>query len=307
MGEVMSRVAKVNHTRVNYFKHASMNILITRRFSLLALYLFLLPVAMGKPSDVLFTGKKSSFRGFDRFEVVTDKGSISVICPKNPKANKPWMWRSIFWGKESRAVKRCTDADAKLLEMGYYVVVAPGDVSGHPRGNVAIDAAYKLLTEKYGFAKKLSMASMSRETLALFRWASANPEKVSSIYVDNGVCNVRSWPAGKLVEGSNSEGKGNKRSWNLLKQSYDFQSDQEALAVKASPIDWLEPIAKAKIPILLVCGTEDKTVPYSENGEILKKRYQALGGDIQVILEKKDHHPHGLNDPQQILDFITKY
>lgn len=270
-------------------------------------WFFLFPMAFAKPIEKQFTGEKSSFRGFDRYELTTEKGKFSVICPEKPKSNKLWMWRSIFWGNESAAVKRCTDADQKLLEKGYYIVVAPGDVSGHSRGNAAIDAAYKVLTDDYGFSKKLSMASMSRETLALFRWASKNPEKVTSIYVDNGVCNVNSWPAGKLVEGSGSTGKGDKRSWSLLKKTYGFKTDQEALAAKVSPIDWLEPIAKAKIPILLVCGTEDKAVPYSENGEILKNRYQALGGDVQVILEKKGHHPHGLKDPQPIINFITKY
>ena len=270
-------------------------------------WVLLIPVAIAKPVEKKFTGEKSDFRGFDRYELTTPKGEFSVICPKKPKANKPWMWRSIFWGKESRAVKRGTDADTKLLEKGYYVVVAPGDVSGHPRGNAAINAVYKMLTEDYGFAKKLSMASMSRETLALFRWASENPEKITSIYVDNGVCNVNSWPAGKNVEGSGSLGKGNKGSWNLLKKTYGFKTDKEALAAKVSPIDWLEPIAKAKIPMLLVCGTEDKTVPYNENCEILKNRYEALGGKVKVILEVKDHHPHGLKNPKPIIDFITKY
>ncbi len=293
---------------MNYFK-AIIHILMMKLY-LFILCLFMLPNVMADPSvnslKKPFTGEKSSFRGFDRFKISTGQGEISVVCPKKPRPNNPWMWRSIFWGIEAHAVKRCTDADAKLLEMGYYVVVAPGDVSGHPRGNVAIDAAYKLLTEDYGFSKKLSMASISRETLALFRWASVNPEKITSIYVDNGVCNVNSWPAGKQIEGSGSVGSGDKESWDLLKKAYGFQTDQEALTAKVSPIDLLEPIAKAGIPLLLVCGTEDKTVPYCENGEILKTRYQALGGDVQVILEKKGHHPHGLADAQPIIDFITK-
>ena len=253
-----------------------------------------------------FSGNKTSFHGFDRYQIRTAVGEISVVCPKAIAPGKPWLWRSIFWGKNSPAIERFTAADLQLLEAGYHVVVCPGDVSGHPRGNAAIDAAYQLLTQEHGFSKMLSMGSMSRETLALFRWASANPEKVESIYVDNGVCNVKSWPAGKLVPGSGSEGTGNLKPWELLKKTYGFDSDEEALAAKVSPIDWLDPLAKLGVPILMGCGRHDTTVPFEENGMIMKERYEELGGSIQIIFEDKNHHPHGLKDPTPVVDFIKE-
>lgn len=253
-----------------------------------------------------FPGEKSDFNGFDRYQVKTPKGMISVVCPKNAAPGKPWMWRSMFWGGTSGAVGRVTKGDLQLIEDGYHVVIAPGDVSGHPKGNDVIDAAYDTLTKDYGFSKTLSMASMSRETLALFRWASANPEKVESLYVDNGVCNVNSWPGGKRVPGSGSKGSGAPKSWELLKKTYGFESDEEALAAKVSPIDLLEPLAKAGVPILMVCGTKDVTVPYEENGAIMKERYEELGGSIQIIFEDKGHHPHGLVDPEPVIEFIKK-
>ena len=256
--------------------------------------------------ETALQGKKTDFRGFDRYEVATGKGTISIVCPKKAAPGKPWLWRSIFWGMKANAVERFTATDLKLLEKGYHVVKAPGEVSGHPKGNSAIDAAYRLLTEDHGFSRTVSMASMSRETLALFQWASANPTKVDSIYVDNGVCNVKSWPAGKLIAGSGSIASGNRKSWEFLKQTYGFQSDEEALAAPVSPIDWLKPLADAKVPILMGFGTQDTAVPYEENGAILKERYEALGGDIHVILEDKGHHPHGLEDPTPVIDFVVK-
>ena len=255
-----------------------------------------------------FHGEKSDFRGFDRYQVQTSKGTISVVCPKVAAPGKPWMWRSIFWGMQAGAVEPFTVADVQLLEKGYHVVIAPGDVSGHPKGNANIDAAYETLTQTQGFSKKLSMASMSRETLALFSWASSNPEKVESIYVDNGVCNLKSWPGGKLVPGSDSKGSGDANSWELLKKTYGFTSDEEALAAKVSPIDLLEPLAEAGVPILMGCATKDATVPYEENGAIMKERYEKLGGSIQIILkEGQDHHPHGLQDPAPVVDFILRH
>ncbi len=251
-----------------------------------------------------FPGEKSDCEGFDRYKIRTSQGTISVVCPHHPAPGKPWMWRSMFWGVGANATKRVARGDLKLVEQGYYVVIAPGDVAGHPRGNPIIDAAYQMLTQEYGFSKTLSMASMSRENLALFRWAAANPEKVESIYVDNGVCNVKSWPGGKLVPGNDSVADGDPRSWAGMKHAYDFETDEELLAAKVSPIDLLEPLAKAGVPILMVCGTKDTTVPYEENGALMKERYERLGGDITIIFEEKGHHPHGLADPTPVVSFI---
>lgn len=251
----------------------------------------------------LFPGRRSDFRGYDRYDnVKTARGQFSVVCPKKPAPGKPWLWRSLFW----EAIKKFSNADLKLVDEGYYVVLAYGDVSGHPSGNANIDAAYDLLTTEYGFAKTCSMASMSRGTLQLFRWASENPGKVNSIYIDNGVLNVLSWPAGKNVPGNTSTSNGNAGSWADFKRKFGYATDAEALKTKESPIDLLEPLAKAGVPILTVCGSKDTAVPYEENDAILERRYKALGGSIEVIIEDKGHS-HGMNDPSPVLEFIRKH
>jgi sialate O-acetylesterase len=250
----------------------------------------------------LFPGEKTDFHGFDRFAFKTQGVSVTVICPKKAAPGKPWLWRSLFWD----GVDRFNQTDLKLVEQGYYVVLVLGDISGHPSGNKNIDAAYELLTSEYGFSKKCSMASMSRGTLQLFRWASTNPDKVESIYVDNGVCNVLSWPAGKRVPGNDSTGDGNPKSWVLFKEAFGYATDEEALKTRESPIDQLEPLAKAGVPILMVCGSKDSTVPYEENDAIMEQRYKALGGEITVIIEDKGH-THGMQDPTPVLEFIKKH
>ena len=250
-----------------------------------------------------FPGEKSDFRGYDRYDrIKTSAGHFSIVCPKKPAPGKPWLWRSLFW----EAIKKVSNADLKLVDEGYHVVLAHGDVAGHPKGNANISAAYELLTTEYGFSKQCSMSSMSRGTLSLFRWATENPEKVSSIYVDNGVCNVLSWPAGKVVPGNDSIASGAPSSWEDFKRKFGYATDAEALRTKESPIDLLEPLAKAGVPILMVCGNKDHAVPYEENDAIMEQRYKALGGDITVIVERKGHS-HGMNDPTPVLEFIRKH
>jgi hypothetical protein len=249
-----------------------------------------------------FPGEKTNFKGYDRYQVRTAAGSFSVICPTQAAPGKPWLWRSLFWAQ----LDKVNEADLQLVEQGYHVVLAYGNVHGHPSGNANIDAAYELLTTEYGFSKKCSMASFSRGTLSLFTWASVNPEKVNSIYVDNGVCNVHSWPGGALVAESGMKGSGNAGSWKGMKDVYGFTTDQELLDATVSPIDKLEPLAKAGVPILIVCGSKDPAVPYEENDAILEERYKKLGGSIEVIIENKGH-THGMDDPTPILEFIKRY
>ena len=254
-------------------------------------------------SEVTFPGEKRNFRGYVRYSgIKTKHGNFSVVCPKKAAPGRPWLWRSLFW----EAIQPLSNADLKLVDEGYHVVLAHGDVAGHPKGNHNIDAAYKMVTGEYGFSKKCSMASISRGTLSLFRWASSNPEKVESIYVDNGVCNVLSWPAGKLVPGNKSIASGAPASWEDFKKKFGYTSDAEALKTKENPIDLLEPLAKAGVPIITVCGNKDRAVPYEENDAILEQRYKALGGKIRVIVENKGHS-HGMKDPTPVLEFIRNH
>jgi pimeloyl-ACP methyl ester carboxylesterase len=80
------------------------------------------------------------------------------------------------------------------------------------------------------------------------------------------------------------------------------------LAYNLNPIDNLEPLAKARVPLLHVVGDADTVVPVAENTAIVENRYKELGGTIQVIVKKGvGHHPHSLDDPTPIVDFILKH
>jgi hypothetical protein len=85
-------------------------------------------------------------------------------------------------------------------------------------------------------------------------------------------------------------------------------TEAQALESKCNPIDNLEPLALAKIPLLHVVGDADIDVPVAENTAILEDRYKTLGGYIEVIHKKGiAHNPHSLPDPTPIVDFILKH
>jgi len=78
-----------------------------------------------------------------------------------------------------------------------------------------------------------------------------------------------------------------------LSKSSLFTIDASSLGARAG----LAPLAKAKIPLLLVYGDKDTVVPHAENSELVYDRYKALAGPVvRVVKPGLDHHPHGLKD-----------
>lgn len=89
---------------------------------------------------------------------------------------------------------------------------------------------------------------------------------------------------------------------------YQFKNETEALSYPGNPIDTLEPLAKAGVAIIHVVGDSDTVVPVAENTAILETRYKVLGGEIKVIHKPGiGHHPHGLDDPTPVVDFILSH
>jgi LmbE family N-acetylglucosaminyl deacetylase len=147
----------------------------------------------------------------------------------------------------------------------------------------------------------VALEGLSRGGLNIYNWAAANPDKVACIYADAPVCDIKSWPGGL------GKGPGDPASWAQCLKAYNLTPEQ-ALTFKGNPIDNLEPLAKAGVPLLHVCGGADETVPIDENTRVLESRYKQLGGKIDVIIKPGvGHHPHSLKDPTPIVEFILKH
>jgi hypothetical protein len=152
-----------------------------------------------------------------------------------------------------------------------------------------------------GLAKKGTLIGISRGGLYAYNWAVQNPEKEVCIYGDAPVCDFKSWPGGKGV------GKGSPDDWQALMKCYGFKDEREAIAWKGNPVDNLGPLANAGIPLIHVVGDVDDVVPVRENTAIVEQRYKELGGEIHALHKPHvGHHPHGLDDPQPLVDFILQ-
>ena len=242
-----------------------------------------------------FPGERTQWHGYDHYAFEHDGRACQVVTPKTVAAGRPWIWRARFWGHEPQT-------DLALLSRGFHVAYM--DVAGQfgaPHAVAHWDAFYDLLTTKHGLAERVALEGMSRGGLIAFNWAHEHPERVACIYVDAPVCDIKSWPGGKGI------GTGNRDEWQPCLDAYGL-TEAEALVFEGNPINKLEPLAKAGVPLLHVFGTADKGVPPTENTAVVEERYKALGGPITLIAKEGiGHHPHSLEDPTPIVDFVLEH
>lgn len=241
-----------------------------------------------------FPGSPEDYHGYALYKLVVSGCKGCVVQPKKSLPGQPWVWRTMFWDAFPAA-------DLALLEAGFHVAfIDVGNTFGCPDAMKNFDVFYDTMTRQYELSAKPALEGLSRGGLYAYRWAYVNTGKVGCIYGDAPVCDMKSWPGGK--------GKGvcSPADWQAAIRAYHFTDEQQMMEFKGNPIDILQPIAAAHIPIIHVCGDADKDVPESENTDIVRERYMALGGDFALIVKEGcDHHPHGLKDPTPIVNFIV--
>lgn len=236
----------------------------------------------------------SEWQGFPSLRFKVAGRNATLVLPKTPAENSPWIWRQEFFGHEPQA-------DVALLKKGFHVAyVDVQNMYGSPAAMKIMDQFYNTLVKDYGLSPKTVLEGFSRGGLFSFNWAALHPDRVAAMYVDAPVCDVASWPGGK------GKGKGSPEDWQRLLAAWGV-TEQEAVSGKLSPVNKLAPLAKGRIPILAVVGDADDVVPLEENMAVVERKYRAMGGSIRVIHKPgAGHHPHSLPDPASIVDFILE-
>ncbi|NEA30576.1 hypothetical protein [Streptomyces sp. SID13031] len=142
--------------------------------------------------------------------------------------------------------------------------------------------------------------SRTREIDGVTVRVAAPPEGVGGIYLDNAVCDLRSWPGGL------GRGKGAPAEWRQLLDIYGLDATDLDGVAAVSPISKLAPLAAARIPLLVAYGDADHAVPADENSEPLLAKYTELGGPSEAVVRPgADHHPHGIA-PALVQAFFEK-
>lgn len=255
-----------------------------------------LAIRIAGASPPPFPGRKSEWNGSVRYDFPVNGRNVTVVVPTSSAPGNPWCWEGEFFGHKPAP-------DVALLARGFHIVYADvQNMLGCPQAVAEWNAIYDYLVHATGLNAKPAVTGLSRGGLYAYNWAIANPTKVSCLYGDAPVCDLKSWPGGK------GKGPGSAGDWKLAQTVYGFSSEAEAIAYKGNPVDNLEPLAKAGVPLLHVYGDADEVVPWDENTGVIAKRYLELGGKITLIAKPGvKHHPHGLEDSTPIVEFIARH
>ncbi len=224
--------------------------------------------------------------------------SVGLKVPATPAPGKPWLWVGEFAG-------HLGSLEDGLVAKGWHVAwVDVSNKFGSPGAMAIWEKTYDELHGKRGLAARPALLGISRGGLYVNAWTRLHPDRVSVLYLDNGVCDIRSWPGGFQLT---AKGVGSAGDWNLYKTEFKFASDDEAKEKSVRPADGFAPAIKNGVFLISVHGTADKVVPYVDNAKLIVDFWEKSGGRFKIFpKEGGDHHPHGLPDPAPLIDLLCK-
>ena len=157
------------------------------------------------------------------------------------------------------------------------------------------------LEREKGFAHRCVPIGMSCGGLHAIRFAAVAPDRVSVLYLDAPVVNLLSCPL-HYGDGERDEAMAQECLCALGK------TESEMLSYREHPLDYIPVLIQNRIPVVMVYGDSDPVVPYHENGALLEAAYRAAGVPICTFGKAGcAHHPHGLEDPTPVVEYILQY
>lgn len=268
----------------------------TSTLSVVLLAAFLSPLAGEEAS---WFDRKTEWQGYDRFHFNVRDRSAYVVAPKNPVRGKPWIWRARF--PEYHA-----EMDAILLSRGYHIgYVDVAELFGNSEAVAIGDAFYAFATSKLGLSTKPALEGVSRGGLLVYNWAAKNLDKVSAIYCDTPVLDIKSWPGGK------GTGLSSPPAWERCLNAYGL-TEETAASFAENPLDHAHTIAAAKIPVMHIVSENDRVVPPRENTYLLRDRFSAAGHTMELIsvpegTDETNGHHFDHPDPERVVDFLARH
>ena len=237
--------------------------------------------------------KESIWNGFKRLDFEFNGRECILICPDTPCDGNKWLYRTEYFGA-------FPDLELAMIKNGYHLAYMQNTTRLCPESDTDMRPLFcDFLTKEFGLNKKCALVGYSCGGMQAVYFAAKYPEYVSAVYLDAPVMNYLSWPFALGISESDCSDEFIKNMNMSLSQMLNFRNH---------PIDQKEKLLKTGLPILLVSGDSDKTVPFCENGQLLYDYFKANGGNIELIIKTGgDHHPHGLPDNTPIVKFIEKY
>jgi dipeptidyl aminopeptidase/acylaminoacyl peptidase len=226
------------------------------------------------------------------FSVEGHTAFLILPAQQDSMNSTPWVWYaptlSGLPGDEEQWMFQ------QFLAAGMAVAgIDVGESYGSPQGCALYSMFYQQLVHKRGLSTKACLLARSRGGLMLYNWAAEQPSSVACIAGVYPVCNLSSYPG-----------------LETACAAYDMNAAQlNANLAVHNPIDRVELLAKADIPIFHIHGDDDTVVPLEQNSGELAQRYRRLGGTMVLKVVEGGGHDmwSGWFQCQELVDFVIMY
>ena len=198
--------------------------------------------------------KTSVWNGFKRLDFKFNGRNCILICPDNACEGNKWLYKTEYFDAFPQM-------EIEMLKKGYHLAYMQNTTRLCPESDTDMRPLFcEFLSKEFGLNSKCALVGMSCGGMQAVYFAAKYPQYVAAAYLDAPVMNYLSWPFALGV----SEGD---CSQEFIENMGMTLSDM--LNFRNHPIDQKEKLLKSGVPIMLVSGDSDKTVPFCENGQLL--------------------------------------
>ena len=160
------------------------------------------------------------------------------------------------------------------------------------------------LEETFGLSHRFVPIGMSCGGLQAVKLAALAPERISVLYLDAPVISFMSWP---FNLGAYPSIAGEAQQKELL-LAYGITRAEFFLTFRDHPYDHIPTLVENRIPVVMVYGDSDESVPYEDNGRFLETAYREANIPFHAFCKPGcGHHPHGPSDTAPVVELLLKY
>jgi len=236
--------------------------------------------------------KTEAFPDFECVEFTFEEHPAKLVKP-NVSPNGKWALKTEYFGAFPAL-------ETELLNRGWHIAYIKNDNRWAETEDLQRKKRFvEFIADEFSLNTRCALVGMSCGGLYSARLSILAPELISAVYMDAPVLNLLSCPCA-LGDAEVS-----------LFEEYNKVTGRtisDMICYRESPIDSLKDLFDTNIPIILVAGDSDETVPFHENGAILINYFKDHGREIDVYIKKGcKHHPHGLDDQRIVADFLDRF
>ena len=228
-------------------------------------------------------------------EVFRVQGHIAFLIPPTSGTTTngtPWVWYAptlpgLPGPEEKWMFEKFTDAGIAVAGIDV------GESLGSPKGRALYSALYEELVQKRHFSSRPCLLARSRGSLMLYNWAVEHATNVACIAGIYPVCDLRTYPGISNACGA-----------------YGMSVTELTDALPHhNPVNRVQPLAEAHVPIFHIHGDADTVVPLEQNSGELARRYRQYGGDMTLkVIPGQGHNMWpGWFQCQELVDFVIAH